>query len=152
MKSVGDNRDEWEAERLVAIQTMTAVAKKALLGFIKMLGSWLHTHKDAHMEMSLCLTASMPSSGGLQTLKHAAKIIYSCLWVCVFVCIWAYRCVNVTFACNMNPKSNPRAKQALLPKAMQCQQALPKPSQTHTCTHLLWCILSHPTPRACIVS
>lgn len=39
MKSVGDNRDDREAERLVTIRMMTAVVRKALLGFIRMLGS-----------------------------------------------------------------------------------------------------------------
>ena len=44
-------------------------------------------------------------------------------------------CVGVTFSGKVNPASNPAAQQALLPKALQCQQALPKPSQMHTHTH-----------------
>lgn len=44
-------------------------------------------------------------------------------------------CVTVTSPCKMNPTSNPTAQQAPLAKALQCQQALPKPSPTHTHAH-----------------
>lgn len=80
--------------------------------------------------MSLGFTASEFSSGEFQTLKHAAKIK-----LLLLVCVLAHRSAIVNFACNMNQTSNSTVQQALLAKTPQCQQALPKTSQTHTHAH-----------------
>lgn len=75
--------------------------------------------------MTLSLTTSMASSGQLQTIKRVAKTVF----------LFACRFVTVTFACNVNLTNKPTAQRALLPKALQCQQALPSPAHRHTYAH-----------------
>lgn len=51
-------------------------------------------------------------------------------------------------------KSHPTVRQALLPKAPQCQQALPKPSPTHTDVHalpLMHSLSANPRARYCVL-
>ena len=140
MKSVGDNRDDWEAERLVAIQTMTAVVKKALLSFIRMLASWLHTHthKDTHTHTIQERRKHRPqwswSWTGFQfedskPLKQAAKIIYSCLCASV----WPS---PATWAQQVTPQPNKPSYQKLCNvnklylNPLKCTH-----THTHTYTH-----------------
>lgn len=106
-----------------------------------------HTHKKSGAGkalplISLILTPFTASGRGFTHYSQQQSVVYTFSSVCVYS------------SCNTHTKSHPTVRQALLPKAPQCQQALPKPSPTHTDVHalpLMHSLSANPRARYCVL-